>query len=64
MIRYKFTFSIGYANAIQKDIFFTGDMGYTDEQWEKLSEEKKENILQQTWLEWKENFIDGGWQKI
>ncbi len=64
MIAYKFTLGIGYAGAGHEEGMTVDDMGYTDEEWNELSEEQRESELQENWTDWSNNYIDGGWEII
>lgn len=64
MITYDFTLNIGYSQAQQQDVVTVKEMGYTDEEWRKLTPDKKEKVLNETWQDWANNFIDGGWAEI
>ena len=64
MIIYELTVGVGYVNAIRKDTMTVEEMGYTYEDWEKLDNNEKEEILQKCWKDWSNNFIDGGWNLL
>ena len=64
MITYKFTLGIGLANARKEETVTVDDMGYTDIEWDDLTETEQEEILEETWKDWTSNFIDGGWELI
>lgn len=52
----KFTLSIGYHGANQKDEFTLDELGYDPEFDKDL-----EKFLEEQWREWKNNYIDGSW---
>jgi len=65
MITYKLTLNIGYAGEEHEEEFTVEDMGgYNDKSWNELSENEQEEILNETWKDWSNNYIDGGWEKI
>lgn len=64
MITYKFTVSIGFVGAEHEDTFTVEDMGYTESEWNELSEDERENILEETWKDFSSNYIDGYWEIV
>ena len=61
MITYKFCLGIGISGAVHEDECTVEELGYSDEEWSKLSPEKQEEELETAYIEWRDNFIDGGW---
>ena len=64
MITYRFTLSIGYPGAIHEDEITVEEIGYSDREWNNLSEQEREDELEEYWKDWISNFIDGYWEKI
>ncbi len=64
MIKYKMTLGIGLSGATQDDVVCVSEMGYSDEEWEKLTEDRKDDELMVFWEEWSREYIDGGWERI
>jgi len=58
---YKFTLSIGFAGEGHEDFYTPEDMGYTNEEWAELEDKEKEVVLEDTYLEWRNGYIDGGY---
>ena len=51
MVKYKFTLSIGYPTAKRSEII-------------ELDDDMSEEEIEEVWIEWCNNFIDGGWSKL
>jgi len=49
--------SIGYPTATREDIIEIDDTEYE----ECETDDEKENLIQEYWNEWAQNYIDGGW---
>jgi hypothetical protein len=64
MTTYKFTLGIGYARAEHEEEMTIDDMGYTDEEWNNLTEDQREDELLENWKDWSNNYIDGGWRIV
>ena len=64
MITYKFTLSIGYAGAEHEEEMTIEDMDYTEPEWETLTEDEREEKLEEYWKDWSNNYIEGGWEII
>lgn len=61
---YKFTLDIGYANAGHEEEMTIDEMGYTESEWEALTEDQRESELQENWKDWSNNYIEGCWEKL
>jgi hypothetical protein len=61
---YEFTLGIGFVGAEHKEEFTLDDMGYTQEEWDKLEDKDKEEELRTNWNDWSNNYIDGGWDIV
>ncbi len=61
---YKFTLGIGFVNAEHEEEMTVGDMGFDEDEWQKLKEEEKESELVEIWKDWSNHYIDGGWKKL
>ena len=64
MTKYKLTLFIGIHNACQEDYITIEEMGFTEQEWNALTDENKNEILQENWNDWSNNFIDGGWELV
>ena len=64
MISYKLHLSIGFSGAIHEDTIAVEELGYSDEDWNALSSVDRENELHDVWVDWSNNYIEGGWQEI
>jgi len=62
MRTYKFTLGIGYPGAEHEEIITVEEMGYTDGEWNALTENEREEDLLENWKDWSNNYIDGGWE--
>ena len=51
-----FTFGIGYHGANYEDEFTLEDLGYNPE-----IDKDVDVFLNQEWIEWRNEYIDGGW---
>lgn len=56
-MKFSFTLSIGYHGAKHEDI-----MDYPE--CDDMSEEEREEFLNQEWQEWSNDYIDGGWWPV
>jgi hypothetical protein len=56
MAKYVFYYSIGFANAKQREV-----VDIPDEEIEGLSEDEREAMLEQRFQDWASNFRDFGW---
>ena len=54
---YRFTLSIGFVGAKHDDEF---PIEFPDD----ATEDDIEEIVQEEWLEWSNNYIDGGWHAL
>jgi len=68
-MKYKFSLSIGFANAKQQvrllrsEIIDTEDW-MPDYEFFRYSEKKKQQELRLMWNDWSSNYIDGGWEEV
>lgn len=53
----QFTLSIGYAGANHEDEFTLDELGY-----DPKTDTDLEKFLEQEYIEWRGNFLDGGWR--
>jgi hypothetical protein len=62
LIMRKVTFSlgIGFANAIREETFTLDELGISENDFE--TEEELDNLLEQEWKIWMNEYIDGGWE--
>ena len=63
MITYKLTLGIGFLSQ-QEDEITVEEMGYTEDEWNGLTNGEQEDILEEHWKDWMYNHLDGGWQLI
>jgi hypothetical protein len=60
MPQMKVTLGIGFANAKQEEIIYIDD----DEWSECETNEQRENLMNEYWQDWANNYIDGGTEII
>ncbi|WP_054704628.1 hypothetical protein [Bacillus sp. JCM 19041] len=53
----KFTLSIGYYGANHEETFSFKELGITDD----MTQEEIEEFLTKEHIEWRYNYLDGGW---
>ena len=63
-IKYKMKLSIGLVGASQEEIIEVSDYGFSDEDWEALSEEAKERELEEMLEEFCNDLIDSAIYKV
>lgn len=59
---YQFTLSIGFTSA-QTETFTPQDWGLEDDEWEAMTEEKQEEIIDEELETWANQYINYGWEK-
>ena len=64
MAKYKMILGIGYVGAVHEDYITSKQLGFTDEEWELLTEEEKEKELDSCLNEWIWNYIDTGISEV
>ena len=56
-MKVKMMLGIGYSNANQEEIIDVDDDDYNACE----TQEDKDNLLHEYWVDWSNNYIDGGW---
>ena len=51
MKRYEFTLSIGFAGAVRREVF-------------EYEDDVTEDDLEVDYIEWRNNYLDGGWHEV
>jgi hypothetical protein len=64
MTKYKISFSIGFVGADREEEIDLDDLGYSESEWNKLSNSEKEEALHSYIDEWSINFIERSFKKI
>jgi len=59
--RYEFSLSIGRCVGSQSTIFHISDVGLDEDGWDALSEEDRQEVLDESLQDWKVGLIDCGW---
>ncbi len=62
MTSYQFTLTIGYPGATHEEEMTIEEMDFNEVEWEELTEDEREKVLQENWEAWSSNFIEGGWE--
>ena len=61
--KYRLTLGIGYSNSNQEEIIDIED--YFDlPTWNKMSGNEKDKHLCEIWIDWSNNYIDGGYSEV
>ena len=59
-MKIKVTLSIGYPTAKHEDI-----LDIDDTEWSECeTEEERDDLLNEYWQDWSNNYIDGGWERL
>lgn len=64
MDKYKLWLSIGYAGAKNTDVVSVEDLGFSQDEWDKLTQSEKDKELRSYHDGWVGNFLDSGWELI
>jgi hypothetical protein len=60
--QYVFNLSIGYSQAQQTEtVTIPSYCGVSDEEWLRMRDEDRTQLMGLVWQDWANNYIDGGW---
>ena len=59
--RYEFSLSIGRCVGSQSTTFCISDIGLSEDWWDRLSEETRQEVLDESLQDWKVGLVDCGW---
>lgn len=58
MKKYRLRLTIGYPGAVQEEEITNEDLGFTDEDWNTLTEENQQQEIELYLKDWSNNYIE------